>query len=69
VHIKDGVWADVGFTFIPAGEGELPLIWLLQQLAERDYRGMVCSEFEGAGDFVEGTRRSMAFLKRVLPAI
>ncbi|MFN2285968.1 MAG: sugar phosphate isomerase/epimerase family protein [Anaerolineae bacterium] len=69
VHIKDGVWADVGFTFVPAGEGELPLIWLLQQLAERDYRGMVCSEFEGAGDFVEGTRRSMAFLKRVLPAV
>jgi protein FrlC len=69
VHIKDGVWADAGFAFVPAGEGELPLAWLLQQLAERGYRGMVCSEFEGTGDFLEGTRRSVAFLKRVLSAI
>lgn len=69
VHIKDGVWTGAGFTFVPAGEGELPLVWLLQQLAERGYSGMVCSEFEGAGDFVEGTRRSVAFLTRVLAAI
>jgi sugar phosphate isomerase/epimerase len=69
VHIKDGVWTDTGFKFVPAGEGELPLAWLLQQLAERDYRGMVCSEFEGVGDFVEGTRRSVVYLKQMVSAI
>jgi len=69
VHIKDGVWTDEGFIFVPAGEGKLPLAWLLQQLAERGYHGMVYSEFEGAGDFVEGTRRSMAYLKRVVSTI
>lgn len=66
VHIKDGVWTEGGFPFVPAGEGELPLIWLLEQLAERGYQGMVSSEFEGAGDFVEGTRRSIAYLKRIV---
>ena len=69
VHIKDGVWTDKGFTFVPAGEGELPLAWLLQQLAGRDYSGMVCSEFEGASDFIEGTRRSVAYLKRVVSVV
>lgn len=69
VHIKDGVWTDAGFNFVPAGEGELPLAWLLQELAGRGYNGMVCSEFEGAGDFVEGTRRSVAYLKQVVSGI
>ena len=69
VHIKDGVWTEGGFPFVPAGEGELPLVWLLEQLAERGYQGMVSSEFEGAGDFVEGTRRSVAYLKRIVSAI
>lgn len=66
VHIKDGVWTEDGFSFVPAGEGALPLVWLLEKLAERGYRGMVNSEFEGAGDFVEGTRRSVTYLKRVV---
>ncbi len=63
VHIKDGVWTADGFGFVPAGEGELPLAWLLQQLADRGYEGPVCSEFEGSEDFREGTRRSIAFLR------
>lgn len=66
VHIKDGVWRDGGFPFVPAGEGELPLVWLLESLTARGYDGTVYSEFEGGGDFVEGTRRSVAYLKRVV---
>jgi len=69
VHVKDGVWTGDSFSFVPAGEGELPLAWLLQQLAARGYDGMVCSEFEGGGDFVEGTRRSIAYLKPVVAAL
>ena len=69
VHIKDGMWTGAGFAFVPAGEGELPLVWLLQQLAEHGYHGMVCSEFEGAGDFAEGTRRSVAYLKEIVSGI
>lgn len=63
VHIKDGVWADGGFAFVPAGDGELPLTELFADLAAHGYDGPVCSEFEGAGDFREGTKRSIAFLK------
>ena len=69
VHIKDGVWTGDDFTFVPAGEGALPLVWLLKQLAERGYRGIVSSEFEGTGNFVEGTRRSVAYLKQVVAGI
>jgi len=29
----------------------------------------VCSEFEGASDFIEGTRRSVAYLKWVVSAV
>ncbi len=66
VHIKDGTWTDEGFTFVPAGEGELPLAWLLEQLVAVGYEGPVYSEFEGGGGFREGTRTSIAFLKRAL---
>lgn len=66
VHIKDGVWRDGGFLFVPAGEGALPLEWLLRQLAARGYDGNVSSEFEGGGDFLEGTQRSVAYLNRVV---
>ncbi|MGC9521961.1 MAG: sugar phosphate isomerase/epimerase family protein [Anaerolineae bacterium] len=69
VHIKDGTWTDDGFTFVPAGEGELPLAWLLEQLVAIDYAGPIYSEFEGAGDFREGTRASIAFLQRTLNEI
>lgn len=62
VHIKDGIWQDGSFEFVPAGQGELPLTMWMATLAEAGYRGAVCSEFEGAGDFVEGTRSSLDFL-------
>ncbi|MGH2530850.1 MAG: sugar phosphate isomerase/epimerase family protein [Thermomicrobiales bacterium] len=65
VHIKDGVWHDGGFAFVPAGDGELPLTDLFADLAAQGYDGAVCSEFEGAGDFREGTQRGIAYLKAV----
>ena len=69
VHIKDGRWVDGGFVFVPAGEGELPLQELLEGLAARDYEGPVYSEYEGGGDVVEGTRRSIAFLKQEIASL
>lgn len=62
VHVKDGVWHEGQFLFVPAGKGELPLAEWLAQLARRGYRGPICSEFEGSGDFVEGTRESVGYL-------
>lgn len=64
VHIKDGIWTPDGFEFVPAGEGDLPLIWLLDQLKAIGYTGPIYSEYEGAGSFAEGTQRSIAFLKQ-----
>jgi sugar phosphate isomerase/epimerase len=63
VHVKDGKWIGEGFVFVPAGEGELPLRWLLEALAARSYAGPVYSEYEGSGNVVEGTRRSIDYLK------
>jgi sugar phosphate isomerase/epimerase len=69
VHVKDGLWMPDGFAFVPAGEGALPLAWLLERLHARGYAGSVCSEFEGASDFAEGTRRSIAHLNRLRDAL
>lgn len=69
VHVKDGNWVGEGFVFVPAGEGELPLSWLLEALAARDYDGPVYSEYEGSGDIVEGTRRSIDFLKQAIVSL
>jgi sugar phosphate isomerase/epimerase len=76
VHVKDGVWREAAasavggvpavFEFVPAGSGQLPLADWLKALAGRDYQGAVCSEYEGAGDFREGTRASIAYLKTIL---
>jgi sugar phosphate isomerase/epimerase len=72
VHVKDGLWragaaggASSTFEFAPAGSGQLPLVEWLQALAGRDYQGAVCSEYEGSGDFREGTRLSIAYLKTI----
>ena len=71
VHVKDGVWREaVGstpsvFEFVPAGSGQLPLVDWLKALAGRGYQGAVCSEYEGGGDFREGTRASIAYLKTI----
>jgi sugar phosphate isomerase/epimerase len=66
VHIKDGVWTNEGFTFVPAGEGDLPLAWLLKTLITNGYDGPIYSEYEGSGDIREGTRQSIAYLRRVV---
>lgn len=63
VHIKDGVWEKERFEFVPAGQGELPLAGWLGRLAARGYEGAICSEFEGSGPFLEGTRQSIAYLR------
>ena len=65
VHVKDGVWRDGRFEFVPAGEGDLDLGGLLRQLVALGYRGAVCSEYEGSGDFVTGTRVSVAYLRKI----
>ena len=66
VHVKDGIWRDSGFEFVPAGDGELDLVTPLVWLRQRGFVGMVYSEYEGAGGFLEGTRRSIAYLRSVL---
>jgi sugar phosphate isomerase/epimerase len=69
LHVKDGAWREAtalaasSFEFTPAGSGQLPLSQWLQDLAARGYEGAVCSEYEGGGDFREGTRSSIAYLK------
>jgi sugar phosphate isomerase/epimerase len=68
LHVKDGVWRAAAegeapvFEFVPAGAGQLPLAGWLAALADRGYRGAVCSEYEGSGDFRAGTRASIAYL-------
>jgi sugar phosphate isomerase/epimerase len=68
VHVKDGVWTGEGFDFVPAGEGDLPLAWLIEALIRRGYEGPIYSEYEGAGDFIAGTRLSIVYLKQTLAA-
>ena len=63
LHVKDGIWTNHGFEFLPAGEGDLPLYWLMQKLYTSGYDGMVYSEFEGKGDFETGTAVSIKHLK------
>ncbi|MDF1513661.1 MAG: sugar phosphate isomerase/epimerase [Anaerolineae bacterium] len=69
LHIKDGIWHEDGFVFVPAGEGDLPLFWLLETLIDRGYAGMVYSEFEGKGDFETGTAVSIKHLKEMVDEI
>ncbi len=68
VHIKDGVWQEGAFRFVPAGDGALDLRGLMTQLAGGGYRGMVYSEYEGDGEFLEGTRRSIKLLRALCGA-
>ncbi len=63
VQVKDGVWLHGTFEFVPAGDGELPLRSLITKLVARGYDGPISSEYEGSGDFREGTRRSIAWLR------
>jgi sugar phosphate isomerase/epimerase len=63
VHIKDGLWQNGKFEFVPSGDGQLDIEALLAQLAARGYQGAICSEYEGAGEFLAGTRRSVEHLK------
>ncbi len=68
LHVKDGIWrstadgAGTTFEFVPAGRGQLPLAEWLAALQAAGFTGAVCSEYEGAGDFREGTRASIAYL-------
>ncbi|MBA2298383.1 MAG: sugar phosphate isomerase/epimerase [Actinobacteria bacterium] len=66
VHIKDGVWTNEGFKFVPAGRGSLPIAQLIDDLRDRSYEGPIYSEYEGSGDFLGGTRESVSFLHSVL---
>ncbi len=66
VHVKDGVWTDEGFEFVPAGRGSLPIARLIDDLHARCYGGPIYSEYEGAGDFLDGTRESVSFLSSAL---
>jgi sugar phosphate isomerase/epimerase len=66
LHIKDGIWTEDGFKFLPAGEGDLPLFWLLEKLQSSGFNGPVYSEFEGQGDFETGTAVSLKHLKEIL---
>ena len=63
VHIKDGVWQGDKFEFVTAGEGVLNLAETMDALSKQGYQGAVCSEYEGAGDFLSCTRQSIAYLK------
>ena len=71
VHVKDGVWREATgeaisiVEFVPVGSGQLPLADWLKVLAGRGYQGAVCSEYEGGGDFREGMRLSIAYLKSI----
>ena len=66
VHIKDGVWNGSDFTFVTAGEGDLPLAWLIETLVAGGYSRTICSEYEGPGDFAESTAKSITYLKTTL---
>lgn len=66
VHIKDGKWTNDGFVFVPAGEGDLPLTWLLSRLEAQGYDGPIYSEYEGGEAFREGTRRSITYLHSIV---
>lgn len=68
VHIKDGVWTAEGFEFVPAGQGSLPIEQLIEDLRRCSYEGPIYSEYEGAGDFLEGTRASVGYLRSALAA-
>ncbi len=69
VHVKDGVWRNERFEFVAAGEGDVELRGLLQQLRAGNFGGMVYSEYEGAGDFLTGTKQSIRFLRGALATL
>jgi len=63
VHVKDGLWREGRFDFVSAGEGELDLAGLIRELVRQGYQGVVYSEYEGGGDFLRSTERSIRYLK------
>ncbi len=69
LHIKDGIWKDGHFPFVPAGDGELAICDVIRRLHQVGYQEMVYSEYEGTGDFHDGTRRSIAFLRQCVEGL
>jgi len=69
VHIKDGRFVDGEFVFVPAGRGDLDLVGVFQALLAAGYQGPVVSEFEGAGDYHQGTLESVAYLRGLRDAL
>ena len=41
-------------------------VHLIEDVRRRSYDGPIYSEYEGAGDFLEGTRASIGFLRSIL---
>jgi len=76
VHFKDftkadfevGYMADDGTWFegTAIGEGDVPLVEIVQFLRDVRYEGYLSIEFEGTGDPIEGTIKSIAFCKDLL---
>jgi sugar phosphate isomerase/epimerase len=63
VQVKDGAWRDGTFEFVALGDGDLLIARLVDRLTAQGYSGPISSEYEGAGDFREETRRSIAWLR------
>ena len=69
LHIKDGIYRDGGFGFVPAGRGVMPLPKLLAGLATTEFDAGVISEYEGNAPYVDGTRESVAYLRGLRDAL
>ncbi len=68
VHIKDVVWDGCSTRFVTAGTGDIGVADVIRRLREQGYAGPVLSEYEGSESHLEGTRRSIAFLRDVQEA-
>jgi sugar phosphate isomerase/epimerase len=69
LHIKDGVYEEDGFEFVPAGRGVMPLPKLLADLEASEFDAGVISEYEGRATYEDGTRESVAYLRGLRDAL
>ena len=69
VHVKDGRFVDGEFEFVPAGRGDLDLVGFFKALSATGYQGPVVSEYEGKGDYYQGTLESVAYLRGLRDAL
>jgi sugar phosphate isomerase/epimerase len=66
-HMKDGTGVRREYVGAALGEGEIPLVGVVESLVEAGYDGVWCAEWEGKGDKGEGYAACLKWMKENCP--